>query len=65
MYIEEQSHVIRAKNLQIFSNTKIKKDIVLLDYKKKPTFQSFLLKNNDYKKSSQIEKPQIKYYPVL
>ncbi len=47
MYIEEQSCVIRAKNLQIFEDIEIKRDTVLPYYEKEPMFQSFLLDDND------------------
>lgn len=38
IYIEEQNRIIRAKNLQIFKDIKIKKDIILPYYEKKLTF---------------------------
>ena len=50
VYIEEQSRVIRAKDLQIFEDTESKKDTVLPYYGKEPTFQGFLLDDNDDEK---------------
>lgn len=52
VYIEEQSHVIKAKNLQIFEDSEIKNDTILPCYKKEPTFQGFLLNDNDNKENT-------------
>lgn len=46
VHIEEQSRVIRAKDLRIFEDTEIKKDTILPHYEKEPTFQGFLLDDN-------------------
>lgn len=43
---------LRAKNLQIFEDTEIKKDMILPYYEKEPTFQGFLLDANDDKEKS-------------
>ena len=47
VHIEEQSRVIRAKDLRIFQDTEIKRETVLPYYEKEPTFQGFLLDDND------------------
>ena len=52
LHIEKQSCIIRTKNLQIFKDIKIKKNTVLLYYKKKSTFPGFLLDDNDKKEKS-------------
>lgn len=52
VYIEKQSCVIWAKNLQIFEDIKIQKDTILPYYEDKPTFQSFFLDDNDDKEKT-------------
>lgn len=50
IYIKEQQKVIWVKNLQIFKNYKAKKSTKLSDYSDDmPTFQRFLLENNNKK----------------
>lgn len=48
VYVEEQKRVIRIKDLQIFKDIKTKKNTTLPDYNGgKPTFQSFLLHDDN------------------
>ena len=50
VYIREQQKVIWVKDLWIFKNYKAKKSIKLTDYSDNmPTFQGFLLKDNNKK----------------
>ena len=52
VYIREQEKMIQVKDLQIFEDYKAKKSTKLLDYfSNMPTFQGFLLKDDDEKKS--------------
>lgn len=52
VYIEEPSGIIRAKNLSIFEDTEIKRDMILPYYKEEPKFQGFLLDDNDDKEKT-------------
>lgn len=53
VHIEKQNRVIRVKDLRIFEDTETKHHTILPSYKDgKPTFQSFLLDDNDEKETS-------------
>lgn len=54
IHIEEQNQVIRVKDLRIFKDTEIKENTLLPSYENEPTFQGFLLEDNDNKKGAPL-----------
>lgn len=52
VHIEKQNRVIRVKDLRIFKDTEIKENTSLPSYEKEPTFQGFLLEDNDHKEGA-------------
>lgn len=54
VYIKDQNKVIRVKDLQIFENYKAKQATELRDHNKMPTFQGFLLENNNDKETEML-----------
>lgn len=52
VHIEEQNRVIRVKDLRIFEDIEIKENTLLPSYENEPTFQGFLLEDNDDKKGA-------------
>lgn len=57
VHIEEQNRVIRVKDLCIFEDTENKENTSLPSYENEPTFQGFLLEDNDDKDKEKKSAP--------
>ena len=64
VYIKDKKKVIKAKDICIFKDYKIKIFIGLPDYNDKLIFQSFLSKNND-KRSKELSNTYTKRQKII